>query len=115
MASLWKKDGDQFTYENGHRSEVMNTVISTRDENYLAEINIYPTISSGTYQVDIPQHLLGEVRFSLLDQSGKVLDDINFQPQTSASVLDMTQVPAGQYFLSARLRSSVRTTSLVKH
>lgn len=111
---IWKKEGEQFIYENGHRSEVMNPVISTRDENYLSGINVYPTISDGLYQVDIPAHLVKDVDLSVLDRSGKVLNQIDFDPQVGVSRLDLTQLPAGQYFLAMRLREAIKTTSLVK-
>ncbi len=113
-AIIWKKEGEQFIYENGHRVEIMNTVISTHDELILSDLKVFPTVSEGIFHIEIPSDVLRTLSLSVLDPEGKRLDQIPFQPQSGQRVIDLGHLPAGNYLLNARIGDTQRSIPIIK-
>jgi hypothetical protein len=75
-----------------------------------------PVTVGGSFSVEIRSNRTGEVNFELTDATGKAIQRFSFSEKTTENqvfTLKTTKVPAGVYFLTARLGTEIMGTGKV--
>ncbi len=94
--------------------EVLDTTyIGLNEKNLLSHLQVFPNPAQNSLTISKENHQ--DLRFEILDVSGKILRRHSIQKQKAETKLDLSPLPSGMYFLKARSGGSERTFKILKN
>ncbi len=111
---IWKKEGQTYIYQNGHRvkAEAMST--SARDQGILSEVSIGPTISGGRYTFSGEESTLRQASLEIRDLSGKLIKQMVSGQINHGVELNLSEEANGYYLVSFSAPGSHKTVRILK-
>ena len=110
---IWKRENGGFIYQNGNSVDVMDVVISTEDERLLNEVKVFPTVSEGTYQIELPGSMRNH-SITITDKVGQRFDYVLTSTSDRVHVVNLSAMPVGQYFIRLEYGDALKTFPVIK-